>query len=72
LLKNASERTQLIVTTHSEHLIDVMTPTPETVIICEKHDGKTTLRRLDAQNLDLKHTSLAELWNAGDLGGNHW
>lgn len=72
LMVTASKRTQLIVTTHSEHLVDAMTPTPEAVIICEKHDGKTTLQRLDAKNLDLNHASLAELWTAGDLGGNHW
>jgi len=46
LLVQASERTQLIVTTHSDILIDAMTERPETVVVCEKHSGKTSLTRL--------------------------
>jgi predicted ATPase len=74
LLKAASERTQLIVTTHSDVLVDAMTPTPEAVIVCEKNNGETTLRRLDAENLGvwLEKYSLGQLWTSGDIGGNRW
>ena len=45
LLVEASERCQLIVTTHSEVLVDALTDTPESVVVCEKHQGQTNMRR---------------------------
>ena len=74
LLKEASERCQLIVTTHSEVLVDGLTDTPECVLICEKHDGQTTIRRLDQTDLAdwLQRYQLGELWRRGELGGNRW
>jgi predicted ATPase len=73
-LKDASERTQLIVTTHSDILIDAMTEQPESVLVCEKHDGQTTMRRLDHQDLAqwLDKYRLGELWMRGELGGTRW
>jgi predicted ATPase len=50
-MQEASARTQLIVTTHSVQLIDSLTNTPESVIICEKHEGSTVLERLDKDKL---------------------
>jgi predicted ATPase len=49
LLKGASERTQLVVTTHSDVLVDALTDTPEAVIVCERSDGRTTMRRLEPE-----------------------
>lgn len=74
LLKEASERTQLIVTTHSDILVDAMTETPEAVLVCEKVDNSTTIRRLDRESLAhwLKDYSLGELWTRGQLGGTRW
>jgi len=74
LLLEASQRTQLIVTTHSSILIDALTSTPETVLVCEKHDGSTTMRRLDEASLSLwlQKYSLGQLWREGELGGNRW
>ncbi|MFA6448898.1 MAG: AAA family ATPase [bacterium] len=74
LLVDASHRTQLIVTTHSDILIDALTKTPEAVIVCEKHEGSTTMRRLDEKKLKawLKKYSLGELWRKGEIGGNRW
>src|SRR6201999_413395 len=43
LLLEASKRTQLIVTTHSDILVDAMTETPEVVIVCGKTEGQTTM-----------------------------
>lgn len=51
LLVEASQRMQLIVTTHSDILIDALSDRPESVVICEKHDGQTTMRRLDRGEL---------------------
>ena len=74
LLLAASERTQLIVTTHSDILVDALTEHPECVIVCEKHQGQTTARHLDAEELQpwLEHYRLGDLWTRGQLGGNRW
>jgi predicted ATPase len=74
LLKIASERTQLIVTTHSDILVDAMTETPECVVVCEKHEGQTEMKRLCANELTewLKKYRLGELWIDGQLGGKRW
>jgi predicted ATPase len=74
LLLDASQRTQLIVTTHSESIVDALTPHPETVVVCEKVDGVTRMCRLDAGALSewLERYRLGELWTRGDLGGTRW
>lgn len=74
LLHEASERCQLIVTTHSDVLVDALTDTPESVIVCEKREGQTELRRLNKDDLSdwLERYSLGELWRKGELGGNRW
>ena len=74
LLKDASTRCQLIVTTHSDVLIDRLSDTPESVVVCEKHDGQTQMRRLEAGPLKqwLERYTLGELWTKGELGGNRW
>ncbi len=74
LLVEASERTQLIVTTHSDVLVDALTEQPESVVVCEKHDGQTQMRRLDKADLAkwLKKYRLGDLWTSGELGGNRW
>lgn len=74
LLVEASGRTQLIVTTHSEILVDALTDTPEAVIVCEKRDGCTQMNRLDPERLSewLERYRLGELWTRGELGGTRW
>ena len=74
LLREASQRCQLIVTTHSDMLVDTLTDTPESVVVCEKREGKTEMHRLDKADLAewLNRYSLGDLWTRGDLGGNRW
>ena len=74
LLKEASQRSQLIVTTHSDVLIDELTDVPDSVLICEKENGVTSIRRLDSQRLKewLTKYTLGELWRKGEIGGNRW
>jgi predicted ATPase len=74
LLIDASERTQLIVTTHSDILVDALTQRPEAILICEKHNGQTEIERLNSDNLKewLENYRLGELWTRGELGGTRW
>ena len=48
----ASERTQLVVTTHSDTLVDALTAQPESVIVCEKHDGESQFQRLERRPVE--------------------
>lgn len=74
LLKEASERCQIIVTTHSDVLVDAMTDRPEAVLICEKTAEGTVMHRLNADKLKpwLEKYRLGELWTRGDIGGTRW
>lgn len=74
LLKDASGRCQLVVTTHSDILVDALSDRPETVVVCEKHDGSTCLQRLDPEELKpwLERYRLGQLWSKGQIGGNRW
>lgn len=75
LLIEASERTQLIVTTHSDILVDAMTEEPESVVVVEKHDRQTRMERLrdeGALGEMLKKYRLGELWMSGEIGGTRW
>lgn len=74
LLVAASSRMQLIVTTHSDRLIEEFSETPEVVVVCEKENGSSTLRRLNADQLSswLEEYSLGQLWTKGQLGGTRW
>ena len=74
LLVAASERCQLIVTTHSDILVDALTETPDSIVVCEKHNGRTTMERLKPDDLAvwLEKYRLGELWTSGQLGGTRW
>lgn len=74
LLREASERTQLVVTTHSEALVDRFTDTPEDVLTVDKTEGKSRVVRRDRAELAawLEKFSLGRLWRMGELGGNRW
>ncbi|MCH7745224.1 MAG: AAA family ATPase, partial [Chloroflexi bacterium] len=75
LLRDASERTQLIVTTHSERLIDELSDIPESVVVCERGpEFGTEFKRLSSEQLGLwlEKYRLGELWQKGELGGVRW
>jgi predicted ATPase len=74
LLIEASHRMQLIVTTHSDVLVDGLTKVPEAVIVCEKQNGSTKMNRLTSGDLAvwLKDYGLGQLWRRGEIGGNRW
>ncbi|MCY1013121.1 AAA family ATPase [Nannocystis pusilla] len=74
LLRDAAGRTQLVVTTHSSQLVDAFTDAPESILVCERHEGTTSMQRLDPERLAvwLERYGLGELWAKGELGGTRW
>ena len=74
LLKEGAERSQIIITPHSDVLVDAMTDCPEVVLVAEKTESGTTLTRLDATQLKpwLEKYRLGQLWTRGDIGGTRW
>lgn len=74
LLIEASDRMQIIVTTHSEILLESLTEQPDSVLVCEKRQGITSVKRLEKAELAtwLQRYSLGQLWRKGEIGGNRW
>lgn len=72
-MREASERTQLLVTTHAPVLVDQLRP--EEVVICERDEKGASV--IPATSTELIHEvveaseglGLGELWFAGALGG---
>ena len=74
LLVEASERTQLVVTTHSHTLVDALTDHPTNVVACGKHEGQTWFKRVTpgVAEVWLNDNSLGQVWSMGGIGGNRW
>ncbi|MFA6144733.1 MAG: AAA family ATPase [Sulfurimonas sp.] len=74
LLKEASQEVQIVVTTHSEVIIDALTQSPEDVIVCENDNGSTQMNRLCKADLEdwLERYTLGQLWSKGEIGGNRF
>jgi predicted ATPase len=74
LLKEAAQKTQIIITTHSADLVDALSNMPEAVLVFDKHEGSTTVTRLNKEDLAdwLEDYSLGQLWSRGHIGGNRW
>ena len=72
LLIEASQRTQLIITTHSDVLVSALSHIPEAILVCERDSDGTHLRRLEREPLKewLEKYSLGELWRMGEIGGS--
>lgn len=72
LLVQVSHRTQLVVTTHSDALVSVLTSSPDAIVACERPGEATELRRLEPEKLAswLEDYSLGDLWRMGELGAN--
>jgi predicted ATPase len=75
LLVEASQRTQIVVTTHSDVLESALTEYADSVLVCEHLGGRgTQLQRLESEKLQewLKEYRLGQIWRIGKLGGNLW
>ncbi len=72
LLVEASERMQLVVTTHSDALVSALTSHPDAIVACERIGPGTVLRRLEQDKLAdwLDEYRLGDLWRMGELGAN--
>jgi predicted ATPase len=72
LMIEASQRTQLVVTTHSDVLVSAMTEAPEAVVVVERDAYGSHLYRLQPDKLKhwLKRYSLGDVWRIGEIGGN--
>ncbi len=69
LLESASERTQLVVATHSVTLVNQLTP--EVVWVVERQDGASTFKNLEKADLSrwLDGYALGDLWEKNVIGG---
>jgi len=74
MLIEASQRTQLIITTHSDALVSALSEYPESVIVCERDNKGSHLHRQEADRLRkwLEKYTLGDLWRMGQIGGNRW
>ena len=73
-LQAASKRMQLIVTTHSDILVDALSEVPESIVVFDNEDGATKMKRLDSSEMSvwLEKYRLGQLWTSGQIGGTRW
>lgn len=69
LLKKASKRAQIIVSTQSVSLVNEFDA--KDIIVVEKKEAETVFRRLESEKLELwlNDYSLGELWDKNIIGG---
>ena len=72
MLIDASKRMQLIVTTHASGIVDTLTDMPEAIVVCDKTDGITTMRRLNKKDVEEWDEGLGLAWASGAIGGTRW
>ena len=72
LLVEASSRSQIIVITYSDIILDSLTDRPESIVVCKRPEHSTQLYRLDLESLkpSLDEHRLGELWTSGEIGRN--
>jgi predicted ATPase len=70
LLKKASKRSQIIVSTQSVSLVNEFEA--EDIIVVEKKEAGSEFKRLESAKLEswLNEYSLGELWDKNIIGGN--
>lgn len=68
LLMDASERCQLLVTTHSVSLVDTFTDQAEMVLAVDKREGATVISNVEPAAGE----ALSSRWLSGRIGGTRW
>jgi predicted ATPase len=74
MIVDASARTQLIITTHSEDLLTALQDDFDVLFAFNAGQAGSVIRRFDRVEFKEwreEHT-LGELWTSGELGGNRW
>jgi len=74
MIIEASTRTQIIVTTHSEYLLSVLQDDFDALFAFDAGVQGSAVRRFSRTEYEhwrQEHT-LGELWTSGELGGNRW
>ena len=85
LMRKASERTQIVVATHSPELVSQFSDEPEHIVVCDRNANEgTRFHRLSREELDewqqihqqtgkeLVLYGLSEMWMSGSIGGVRW
>lgn len=72
LLLEAGQRTQLVVTTQSPAFLDAWTDHSSAVVVCERHEGRTSMTRVDPSQLADDGVGLGTRWMRGEIGGTRW
>jgi predicted ATPase len=70
LLRNASDSAQILVTTHSPYLVNLLEP--EDLFIVEKHGGRTQIKKAEGKKgvkQALEVLGLGDMWYSGAFGG---
>ncbi len=69
LLKNASTRSQVIISTQSVNLVNEFEP--DNVIVVDREEGSSVFKTLDASKLEewLNNYSLGDIWEKNIIGG---
>lgn len=74
MIADCSEKTQLIVSTHNEHLLTALQDDFNALFAFDTGLNGSVVRRFSQQEYKQwrdEHT-LGELWTSGELGGNRW
>jgi predicted ATPase len=74
LLVEASQKTQIMVTTQSDVLVSALSEYTDSVVICERDETGSHLHRLESGLLTewLENYTLGEIWMMGQIGGKPW
>lgn len=74
MIIDASARTQLIITTHSEHLLSALQDDFDVLFAFDTGLSGSLVRRFSRQEYGnwRQEYTLGELWTSGELGGNRW
>jgi predicted ATPase len=74
MIVDASTKTQLIITTHSEQLLTALQDDFDALFAFDAGLAGSIVRRFSREEYkDWRHEhSLGELWTSGELGGNRW
>jgi predicted ATPase len=74
MIVDAAERTQLMITTHSEHLLTALQDDFDALFAFDAGLDGSVVRRFSQEEYGQwrQEHSLGELWSSGELGGNRW